>query len=592
MHTILFVLVGDLWRERQQGWMELRCGLAAARSGRAKVQGLASETIPAHGARHRWYVLFPRALPIGIFVLAAAVTALSVIAIERAEAQKTEAQLHQVSSTIVSAMERRANANSAYLRAAAALFTMTGSVTADQFRTLNKQLSDDSGYRASDGMGWAARLTGAEVDGFVAAQHASGRATYAVRPKPQGPETTVVPVTYLEPDSVRNRRAIGFDMFSSDTRRLAMAEAGNTARPTATGKLYLAQEVEGTKAPGFIIYMPVFYQAGSTRAVKGYVYSPFKADEFLRASIPAELAGKVSIRIYDGQESAERLLAQLPIANGTGRSLAVPLTIANHHWILRLDLPHEFGLTNLSWLTLLFGLLVASLLLVLARLLTTQAIEDRRDLAKFEEQAAIRASLTRELNHRVKNTLANVLSIVSLTRRRAADLDSFVESLTGRIRALSATHDLLTQSDWGTTPIRAVIEAELAPYAGGGAQLVAMRGPDVELAPNDALSLGLALHELATNAAKYGSLTTVEGRVSVTWELVTPALARIEWSEAGGPPVQEVRRRGFGTDLIEKIVAHELRNPVELDFATQGVRCTLLIPVRRATQFALREGKA
>ena len=133
-----------------------------------------------------------------------------------------------------------------------------------------------------------------------------------------------------------------------------------------------------------------------------------------------------------------------------------------------------------------------------------------------------------------------------------------------------------------------MIEAELAPYAEGGVQLVGMRGPDVELAPNDALSLGLALHELATNASKYGALTTLDGRVSVTWELVTPALARIEWVESGGPPVAGDRRRGFGTDLIEKIVAHELRNPVELDFAKDGVRCTLLIPVRRATEFTLR----
>ena len=102
------------------------------------------ETVPAQIETKRWYVRFPRALPIGIFLLAAAVTAFSVMAIERAENQKTEAQLRQISSTIVSAMDRRANANSAYLRAAAALFTLTGSVTAEQFRALTEQLRDDA----------------------------------------------------------------------------------------------------------------------------------------------------------------------------------------------------------------------------------------------------------------------------------------------------------------------------------------------------------------------------------------------------------------------------------------------------------------
>ena len=542
------------------------------------------ETVPARIETKRWYVRFPRALPIGIFLLAAAVTAFSVMAIERAENQKTEAQLRQISSTIVSAMDRRANANSAYLRAAAALFTLTGSVTAEQFRALTEQLRDDASYRAADGMGWAPKLTGAEVGAFVDRQRAAGRPKYAVRPIPTEPGGPTVPVTYLQPDTERNRRAIGFDMFSSAVRRAAMNEAERNARPTATGKLVLAQEVAGTNAPGFIIFMPVFGHAGGERALKGFVYSPFKAADFLQSSLPPDLVGKIGLRLYD----REQLLAEVPIARASGRSIAVPLTIANHAWTLQLDLARSFGLTSLSWLTLLFGLLVATLLLVLARLLTTQALEDSRALRWFEEQASIRASLTRELNHRVKNTLANVLSIVSLTRRRATDIDSFVESLSGRIRALSATHDLLTQSDWSTTPIRSVIEAELAPYAEGGVQLVGMRGPDVELAPNDALSLGLALHELATNASKYGVLTTLDGRVSVTWELVTPALARIEWVESGGPPVAGDRRRGFGTDLIEKIVAHELRNPVELDFAKDGVRCTLLIPVRRATEFTLR----
>ena len=113
----------------------------------------------------------------------------------------------------------------------------------------------------------------------------------------------------------------------------------------------------------------------------------------------------------------------------------------------------------------------------------------------------------------------------------------------------------------------------------------------MELAPNDALSLGLALHELATNASKYGALSCENGCVDIRWELMSEGLARIEWQERGGPSVPEQRKRGFGTDLIEKIVAHELRHPVELIFDPKGVRCTLMVPVRERGDFEIRASR-
>jgi two-component sensor histidine kinase len=243
----------------------------------------------------------------------------------------------------------------------------------------------------------------------------------------------------------------------------------------------------------------------------------------------------------------------------------------------------------LSMVTLLFGLALASLLMLLARLLTQQAYEDQARLAFFEEQHSIRNSLTRELNHRVKNTLANVLSILSLTRRRTKDLDTFADSLEGRIRALSATHDLLTVTDWGTTPIRSVIEAELQHFRIGFDDAILLDGPPLELAPNDALSFGLAMHELATNAAKYGALSSPGGQVRISWQMAGDHLAEVEWRETGGPPVAAERRRGFGTELIEKIVAHELRQPVVLDFRPEGVVCRMRVPIRRPADFRIRE---
>ena len=154
--------------------------------------------------------------------------------------------------------------------------------------------------------------------------------------------------------------------------------------------------------------------------------------------------------------------------------------------------------------------------------------------------------------------------------------------------ALSATHDLLTGLSWDPVPLGSIIAAELAPYTEGRDHVISVSGPDVALAPNDALSLGLAVHELATNASKYGALSVLSGQVTVSWEMVTPDLARVSWQEQGGPSVPQQRRRGFGTDLIEKIVAHELGHDVDLRFEPEGVHCTLVVPVRLPVAFQMR----
>ena len=544
----------------------------------------------------RWYERFPRAVPTGIFALTMAVTALSVFAIERAEALGEKARLNQIAQVVASGIERRANANGAYLRSGAALFETQQTVEGGLFRAFIEQLQVGENAVGIDGIGWAMRIARADVPTVERVMRANGDPTFAIRPAPPPDRAQVVPIMYLQPESARNRRAVGFDMYSEPTRRAAMDMAERLGRPVASGKVVLIQD-GGVRGPaGFLVYMPVYsaLRPDGERRLRGFIYSPFNASQFLASAVGADQIRAVGVRLYDNAEAPANLLAQVALPHGSGSTVKRVIDLAGRRWVLVVEAPDTRMLGTMSALTLLFGLMVATLLLVLARLLTQQAVEDRAALAWFEQQSSIRNSLTRELNHRVKNTLANVLSIIALTRRRVTDLDSFVDSLEGRIRALSATHDLLTQSEWGTTPVKLVVEAELAPYAQDVDRHVDMAGPDVELAPNDALSLGLAIHELATNAAKYGALSTVNGRVSVTWDMEGDSTARIVWKEQGGPPIDTDarRKRGFGTDLIEKIVAHELRNPVDLSFEPTGVRCSLLIPVRRRGDFAIREKAA
>ncbi|OYX05642.1 MAG: histidine kinase [Caulobacter vibrioides] len=181
-----------------------------------------------------------------------------------------------------------------------------------------------------------------------------------------------------------------------------------------------------------------------------------------------------------------------------------------------------------------------------------------------------------ELNHRVKNTLATVQAIAQQTLRGASDPEAFAAAFESRLLALSQTHNALTDSHWAGAGLRQILLQELAPY---GAERVAMNGPDVHLPARVALSLGMVFHELATNAAKYGALAQA-GKLVLTWSVQNDAL-RFDWRETGGPPVATPERRGFGSRLIERSIAGELRGRVEADYAPGGLVVRFETPLIR-----------
>ncbi len=510
-----------------------------------------------------------------------------VFVIERAAQQTARVELERSAGELVAALQQRAVENTASLRAAAALMTTTGSADRSQFARFAGAMADDGSRRGALGLGWAPVLDGAAVAAHEAAQQQAMRG-YAVTPPPASDAATIVPATFFEPSNAVNRTTLGFDLFSEPVRRAAMQHAVETRAPAASGKVRLLRYDSEPGANGFLIFMPVF---DATEAkVRGFVYSPFRASDFIAAATGLASARSRDVAIYDGTAEPGSLLAERRLGGMGGLRVARPLRIAERQWLIEVSDQPRSGLTLPAYLTLLFGLILALMIALIARIVSRQAAEDHEVVKLLSSEAAIRISLTRELNHRVKNTLANVLSIVSLTRRRATGLDEFSEGLSGRIRALSATHDLLSQSDWSAASIEEIIRSELAPYMAEGDGHVDIAGPRIALAPNDALSLGLAIHELATNAAKYGALSTAAGRVEVSWHLMSPVLAEVQWRETGGPAVEIPNKRGFGRDLIEKIVANELNNTVELNFAPDGVYCRLRVPVRRSAAFEIRQG--
>ncbi|MBO0749480.1 MAG: CHASE domain-containing protein, partial [Porphyrobacter sp.] len=210
-------------------------------------------------------------MPVAIFLLVGAITALGVYAIERSESQRAEAQLHSEADAVASALERRANASSAYLRAGAALIATLDQVPAPLFRRFVSELRLDADYRGAEGIGWAAIVPPGKVAAFNAALAATAPAPAKFHPPLAPSQPYAVPVMFLQPDTERNRRALGFDMYSDPTRRAAMIEAERIAQPTASGKVVLEQEGVDGREPGFLIYMPVFTADELGRHLKGYI---------------------------------------------------------------------------------------------------------------------------------------------------------------------------------------------------------------------------------------------------------------------------------------------------------------------------------
>lgn len=199
-------------------------------------------------------------------------------------------------------------------------------------------------------------------------------------------------------------------------------------------------------------------------------------------------------------------------------------------------------------------------------------IQQRR---RVEERQLL---LINELNHRVKNTLATVQSIVAQTSRTDRSAQEVRNAIEGRLLALSGAHDLLTRHSWEGADLHEVAQRAAAPFSAEGETRIRIAGPAVPLAPQQALAISMALHELATNAAKYGALSAAGGYAELQWRAAGDRL-EIDWREHDGPEVRAPARRGFGSRLLERGLAADLKGTVNLDFRPDGVRCTITAPL-------------
>jgi PAS domain S-box-containing protein len=203
-----------------------------------------------------------------------------------------------------------------------------------------------------------------------------------------------------------------------------------------------------------------------------------------------------------------------------------------------------------------------------------------RDITRRKVAEERQNLLIAELDHRVKNVLARVAAVVRQTRRRFATIDEFVKSLDGRIQSIATAHALLSQSRWHGVGLADLVRRQLAPYTTDTNTVIS--GPDVTLTSAETQAVAIVMHELVTNAAKYGALSSPNGRVSVRWDRTgadAAAILTITWRELGGPPIAAPVQTGYGSSVIRDLIPHELGGTVNLIFLSDGACCKIEIPL-------------
>lgn len=214
-------------------------------------------------------------------------------------------------------------------------------------------------------------------------------------------------------------------------------------------------------------------------------------------------------------------------------------------------------------------------------------LEVKSYIEKSQEVADRQKLLIRELHHRVKNTLANVGAMMGATAKSSGSVEAFVRDFSARLVSLADTHSMLTDDYWQMASLQRLLESELRHYDLSDRSRIMLDGPNVALVADIAIPVGMAFHELATNSSKFGALSQPQGRLEVRWSISNSdghsgaaQIVHLDWLELDGPKVDKPNRRGFGTTLLEKVVAVQCQAKVDLDYNRDGFHFNMDLPLR------------
>jgi two-component sensor histidine kinase len=491
-----------------------------------------------------------------------------------------QATFDAMTQRFVAEVEQTVTGYEQVLRAGRGLLNTRLEVTKDDWREFADALEIAERYPGTRGVGYTVMIASKDLEAHNTAMRAVYGPQYKVHP--EGPRDIYSAIIFLEPQDERNRRAVGFDMFAEATRKAAMEHARDSGEIAATGKVTLVQEGTDNAQAGVLLYLPVYSDASTPASederrasLRGFVYSPLRMGDFIGGLATGSLESLeelMRIELFDGdpEVSGQLLFDSMPGVGKTKTSVGGFKNIASfdqngRSWVLRFTALPKFDESTGSyttWIVLAIGSALSFLLSALAASLALRHIQE----AEANTQMAL---LTRELSHRVKNTLAIVQSIANRSLSNERTISEGREVFTKRLHALARAHTFLLNSGWSGADLKELVIAELSAF---GAR-ASVRGPEVRLTPQIAQTFALVVHELATNAVKHGSLSVDEGRVIVAWEIAKRENGRIfifNWREMGGPPVSDPKRNGFGQTLLRQVLVHGSTSEPEIVFGEAG----------------------
>lgn len=507
-------------------------------------------------------------------VLAASLSLAS--ALDRGERLAEQSVVKEVAGRLEGRLEDRVQ----FLYAVRALFEATHEVDrAILVRFLN---SVDAERNAPDMLGVGYAIATSPDDDAATAALIDARYGAGHRVSPEATDQPIrFPIVLLEPDNVKNRAALGYDMYSDEVRRAAMNAAWRTRRPAATDRVLLKQEIDQTDLQwGFLIYLPVFRE-GDDSKIAGFVYSPFRAEDYVEAALKWERRASVR-RVYAGDPVEENLLYTANIASG--RTYRQSIDFAGRRWVVELAPAQSGGggWKNGSIIALVGGIALSALTFAFARSSRLQLATLHRLAEERQARADEKDILLKEMNHRLKNALARVAAVSRISARSASGTKEFLELFNQRLAAMTRAHDMLAQSKWRRTLLRSLVQDEINMIAEVKDFSLVCEGPEIELDETQSQAVGLVVHELVTNSSKYGAVRH-DGDLAVGWR-VEPLeeydWLAIAWTERGFSPDAPEATEGFGGRLARLMIDGQLRGAFTREIQENGVAIEMRFPWR------------
>lgn len=387
-------------------------------------------------------------------------------------------------------------------------------------------------------------------------------------------------------------------MYSEPTRRAAILAALSEQRLHASGKVELVQEDSQDPQAGFLMYTPFF--AANSGLPLGFIYAPFRIPNLFDSALNRSPMLPVHITAWDGEPSEASMIYQ-SVSRPSDRIDAAPpslmtIEVAGRTWTVEIRASEIYRPPVDQTRTIM--LTIASLLLAGALAASSRAqqrtIEVGEALREQSERALTdREFLLQEMKHRIKNMIARVLAMSRQTARSAESLSDFTQSFSARLQAMAASQDLLARTAWQSADLQSLLAQELRQLFGDNLDENTLKGPAIELNEVAAQAFGLAFHELATNALKYGSARSETGQLDIWWRVEQNAQKQedliFSWRERSEAQLDEensdalARKGGFGTKLLDATMRVELGGSISIAPDEYGIDVTIKVPYARVT---------